>query len=123
MLAAGFGFAGTNVATKLLSDDLALGHVWPAVLWAVFGLGLGVAATVTGMTAFRRRRATVVVPFTTAVQTYLPLLLEPLFLKERWGSADYAGAPIFAGVLIALVGTVLITRTDAVADLAAGAQS
>jgi drug/metabolite transporter (DMT)-like permease len=121
MLAAGFGFAGTNVATKLLSDDLSLGHPWPAVLWAVFGLGLGVAATVTGMTAFQRRRATIVVPFTTAVQTYLPLLLEPLFLKERWGSADYGGAPIVVGILVALLGTVLITRTDAVADLAAGA--
>lgn len=121
MLAAGFGFAGTNVATKLLSDDLSLGHVWPAVLWAIFGLGLGVAATVTGMTAFQRRRATIVVPFTTAVQTYLPLLLEPFFLKERWGSADYSGAPIVVGILVALVGTILITRTDAVADLAAGA--
>ena len=123
MIAAGCGFAGTNVATKLLSDDLDQGHTRPAAFWAVFGLGLGVAATVTGMSAFQRRRATIVVPFTTAVQTYLPLLLEPLFLNERWGSADYDGAPIVVGVLVALVGTVLITRTDAIADLTAGGQS
>lgn len=123
MIAAGGGFAGTNVATKLLSDDLGQRHWLPAAGWAAFGLGLGVAATVTGMTAFQRRRATIVVPVTTAVQTFLPLLLEPLFLKERWGTADYAGVPILVGIVIALVGTVLITRTDAVADLAASAQS
>jgi hypothetical protein len=62
------------------------------------------------------------VPFTTSVQTFLPLLLEPLFLKEHWTSANYGGAPILIGVAVALIGTVLIARTDAVAELAAGAQ-
>ncbi len=123
MVACGAGFAGTNIATKLLSDDVGLRHWTQAVLWGVLGLALGVAATITGMTAFQRRRATIVVPLTTSVQTFLPLLLEPLFLTERWSSAEYDGAPIVAGVVVALVGTVLITRTDAVAQLAAGAQS
>lgn len=123
MIAAGAGFAGTNVATKLLSDDIGLGHWVQAASWGAFGLALGVAATITGMSAFQRRRATIVVPFTTSVQTFLPLLLEPLFLKEHWASAEYDGVPILIGVVLALVGTVLITRTDAVAELAAGAQS
>jgi hypothetical protein len=56
------------------------------------------------------------------VQTFLPLLLEPLFLKEHWTSATFDGAPILIGVAVALIGTVLIARTDAVAELAAGAQ-
>ena len=123
MVASGAGFAATNLATKLVSDDVGLQHWLPAVGWGAWGLALGIAATITGMTAFRRRRATVVVPFTTSVQTFLPLLLEPLFLKERWASATYGGVPILAGVAVALIGTVLITRTDAVADMAAGAQS
>jgi drug/metabolite transporter (DMT)-like permease len=122
MIASGAGFAGTNVATKLLSDDVGLGHWVQATSWTVLGLGFGVAATITGMTAFQRRRATVVVPFTTSVQTFLPLLLEPLFLKEHWTSATFDGAPILIGVAVALIGTVLIARTDAVAELAAGAQ-
>jgi hypothetical protein len=50
------------------------------------------------------------------------LLLEPLFLKEHWTSATFDGAPILIGVAVALIGTVLIARTDAVAELAAGAQ-
>ena len=123
MVASGAGFAGTNVATKLLSDDVGLRHWEQAANWGALGLVLGIAATITGMTAFRRRRATVVVPFTTSVQTFLPLLLEPLFLRERWSSAAFDGVPIVVGVIVALVGTVLITRTDAVAELAAGAQS
>jgi drug/metabolite transporter (DMT)-like permease len=123
MIAAGTGFAGTNIATKLLSDDIGLRHWAQAVSWGAIGLGFGVAATITGMTAFQRRRATIVVPFTTSVQTFLPLLLEPLFLKEHWTSAAYDGAPILIGVVIALIGTVLVTRTDAVAELAAGAQT
>jgi hypothetical protein len=122
MIASGAGFAGTNVATKLLSDDVGLGHWVQATSWTVLGLGFGLAATITGMTAFQRRRATVVVPFTTSVQTFLPLLLEPLFLKEHWTSATFDGAPILIGVAVALIGTVLIARTDAVAELAAGAQ-
>ncbi len=123
MIASGAGFAGTNIATKLLSDDVGLRHWGQALSWAALGLALGIAATITGMTAFRRRRATVVVPFTTSVQTFLPLLLEPLFLQERWSSAAFGGAPIVVGVIVALIGTVLITHTDAVAELAAGAQS
>lgn len=123
MVASGAGFAGTNIATKLLSDDVGLRHWAPAAFWGAVGLFLGVAATITGMTAFRRRRATIVVPFTTSVQTFLPLLLEPLFLREHWSSAAFGGIPIVVGVVVALVGTVLITRTDAVAELAAGGQS
>jgi drug/metabolite transporter (DMT)-like permease len=49
--ASGFGFAAGDVATKLMSDDVGLRH-WPnAVAWAAVALGMGVAATLTGMTA------------------------------------------------------------------------
>lgn len=122
IVASGCGFAGTNVATKLMSDDIKRGHYLQVGLWAALGLLLGLAATVTGMSAFQRRTATVVVPVSTAVQTFLPILLEPLFLHERWGSVDYGGAPIAVGLLVACAGTILLARTRAVADLAAGAQ-
>lgn len=123
IVASGCGFGATNIATKLMSDDFGFGHYPNAVGWAAVGLAMGIAATVTGMTAFQRRPATTVVPVSTAVQTFLPIVLEPLFLREHWASALYRGAPIAAGLLIALVGTVLVSRTRAVSDLAAGAQS
>lgn len=123
MIASGCGFAATNVATKLMSDDVGASEWSNAVVWALVGIVLGIAATVTGMTAFQRRAATIVVPVTTAVQTFLPLVLEPLFLRERWSSAVLDGAPIAAGLLAALAGTILLARTRAVSDLVAGAQS
>lgn len=123
MLASGIGFASTNVATKLMADDVGTGSWASAVGWAGVGVAVGIAATVTGMTAFQRREATIVVPVTTAVQTFLPILAEPLFLRERWASAPLAGVPIAAGVVVAAIGTALVARTRSVSELAAGARA
>jgi multidrug transporter EmrE-like cation transporter len=122
ILASGAGFAASNVATKLLSDDIGSGHYVIATIWAAVGLITGIAATITGMTAFQRRRATTVVPVSTAVQTFLPIVLEPFFLREHWTSAKFGGAPIGVGLLIALVGTIVVSRTRAVSELSAATQ-
>jgi len=121
IVASGCGFGASNIATKLLSDDVGAGHWANAGLWAVAGLATGVAATLTGMTAFQRRAATTVVPVSTSVQTFLPIVLEPLFLREHWSSANLDGATIGAGLIVALVGTTLVSRARAVSDLIAGA--
>src|SRR6476661_3953162 len=110
MVASGAGFAATNIATKLLSDDVGIGHYLNASAWLAVATAVGIAATVTGMTAFQRAAATIVVPVTTAVQTFLPIALEPLFLRERWGSASLDGALLAAGLVVALAGTVLVAR-------------
>jgi hypothetical protein len=123
IVASGAGFAASNVATKLLSDDIGSGHYVVAATWGVVGIISGIAATITGMTAFQRRRATTVVPVSTAVQTFLPILLEPFFLREHWTSAKFGGAPIGVGLVIALVGTVVVSRTRAVSDLSAAVSS
>jgi drug/metabolite transporter (DMT)-like permease len=121
IVASGCGFGATNIATKLMSDDV--GHLANAAAWAVVGLFMGVAATITGMTAFQRRRATTVVPVSTAVQTFLPIVLEPLFLREQWSGAEFLGLPIVVGLLLALVGTVAVSRNEGLGRLASGAQS
>jgi drug/metabolite transporter (DMT)-like permease len=120
IVASGCGFGATNIATKLLSDDVGLHEYGNAAAWAAFGLVMGVAATITGMTAFQRRRATTVVPVSTAVQTFLPIVLEPFFLRERWSEVPLGGAPIAAGLLVALVGTIVVSRNEGVGRLAAG---
>jgi drug/metabolite transporter (DMT)-like permease len=123
IVASGAGFAATNVVTKLLSDDVGQGRYLIAAAWAAVGLISGVAATITGMTAFQRRPATTVVPVSTAVQTFLPIMLEPLFLREHWASARLDGVPITIGLLLALGGTILVSRTEAVSRLSAAAQN
>ena len=87
---------------------------------AVWGGGrpaMGVSAT-HHMTAFQRCAATVLVPVSSAVQTFLPIVLEPFFLREHWGSALYDGAPLFAGLALALA-CILIPASPAVGRLVA----
>jgi heme exporter protein D len=121
IVAAGCGLGATNVATKLFGDDFNLGHYGIALVWGAVGVAMGVAATLANMTAFQRRAATTVVPVSTAVQTFLPIVLEPLFLRERWGTAGFDGVPLIAGLLMALAGSVLIAGSPAVSELVAGA--
>ncbi len=121
-VASGCAFGATNIATRLMTDDVGH-HLAQAAAWAVVGVIMGVAATITGMTAFQRLRATTVVPVSTAVQTFLPIVLEPFFLQERWGAAQLAGMPILAGLLLALAGTIVVSRNEGLGKLAAGAQS
>ena len=121
MVASGAGFAAANIATKLMSDDVGLRHWSNAGAWAAVGLGAGVAATITGMTAFQRVAATVVVPVTTAIQTFLPIVLEPLFLREAWSSTSVDGLVLAAGLVVALAGTVAVARAPQVGEVVATA--
>jgi drug/metabolite transporter (DMT)-like permease len=119
-ITSGVGFAGTNIATKLASDEIGKSHWANATAWGVAVVVLGVCATVTSMSAIQRSAATMVVPVSTAVQTFLPVVLEPLFLHEHYRSLSTQGLPVAAGVVIAVAGVALVGRDRAVSDLAAG---
>jgi drug/metabolite transporter (DMT)-like permease len=119
-VASGVGFAGANIATKLASDAVDSGHWVTAAAWGAALAILGVGATLAGMSAIQRSTATMVVPVSTAVQTFVPVVLEPLFLQERFRSFTTQLLPVAAGVAIALAGVVLVGRDPAVSELAAG---
>ena len=121
IVATGCAFGATNVGTKLLGDDFEAAHYVNAAVWGVAALAMGFAATLVNMTAFQRRAATTVVPVSTAVQTFLPIVLEPLFLHEHWGSAPDGGLPIAAGLAVALLGIVLLSSSPAVVEIVADA--
>jgi drug/metabolite transporter (DMT)-like permease len=114
------GFAATNVAAKLMADDIGGAHYPEAVGWLAVAGFAGIAATISGMTALQRAPATTVVPISTAIQTFLPVALEPLFLTESWRAAELGGALLLAGLLVLLLGTVLVARTRSVSTLASG---
>jgi drug/metabolite transporter (DMT)-like permease len=111
------GFAATNVATKLMSDDIGGGHWGQAVAWAGVAGFAGITATISGMTALQRRPATTMVPISSAIQTFLPIALEPLFLTENWRSAELGGWMLLGGLLVMLAGTVMVARTRSVAAM------
>jgi drug/metabolite transporter (DMT)-like permease len=119
-IASGVGFASTNIATKLASDDIGGSRWATAAGWSVAVAVLGVCATLTSMSAIQRAAATMVVPVSTAVQTFLPIVLEPLFLAEGYQSFSTQLLPVAVGVLVAVAGVTLVGRDPAVSELAAG---
>jgi drug/metabolite transporter (DMT)-like permease len=120
VLGSACGFAATNVAMKLMADDLGNDH-WPqAAAWLAVAAVAGFGATVTGMTALQRARATTVIPISTAVQTFLPVALEPLFLQESFRDADLEGLPLLVGLVVMLIGILVLARARSVSAIAAG---
>jgi drug/metabolite transporter (DMT)-like permease len=121
VLGSACGFAATNVAMKLMADDIGHGQWVRAVIWLMVAAVAGFGATVTGMTALQRAPATTVIPISTAVQTFLPVVLEPLFLAESFRSAELEGLPLLVGLVVMLIGIVVLARTPQVSAIAAGA--
>jgi drug/metabolite transporter (DMT)-like permease len=120
VLGSACGFAATNVAMKLMADDFGNDHFLQAASWLAVAALAGFGATVTGMTALQRERATIVIPISTAVQTFLPVALEPLFLVESFRDASLEGVPLLVGIAVMLVGIVMLARTKPVSALAGG---
>ena len=114
------GFGATNIAIKLMADDIGGGHWVEAVAWAAVAGFAGITATISGMTALQRKPATTVVPISTAIQTFLPIALEPLFLIENWRAAEGGGLVLLTGLVVMAIGTYLVARMRAVATLASG---
>jgi drug/metabolite transporter (DMT)-like permease len=117
VVASGLAFSACNIIAKLisvsLSDDLWL----PALIWLVTILAITIIGLISQMTALQRLPATVVVPVTFGVQTFLPIVLEPLYLHERWETSALSGVPLIAGLLLVLTGSVALARTRAVGIL------
>jgi hypothetical protein len=59
------------------------------------------------------------VPVSTAVQTFLPIALEPLFLTENWRQAELEGLVLLVGLVVMAFGTVMVARVRAVSALTA----
>jgi len=106
---------------KQMADDFGNDHFLQAASWLAVAAVAGFGATVTGMTALQRARATTVIPISTAVQTFLPVALEPLFLRESFRDASLDGIPLLVGIAVMLVGIVVLARNRGVSTLAAGA--
>lgn len=120
IVASALAYGASNIATKLVSDGVDT-HAWLAVgVWLAAAAATGVIAMTTEMTALQRRPATFVVPVSFAIQTFLPVALEPIYLTERWGSAALSGAPLIAGLVLIALGAIAVAKTRAVSALVAG---
>jgi hypothetical protein len=111
MIGAGMGYAWTGVATKLASDDLAHGHVWPAVAWGLSTAGASVIAALSEMSALQERPAIQVAPVVFVIQTAVPVALAPLLLGEHFTSTPLGGVPLALSLAVLIAASAVLARS------------
>jgi hypothetical protein len=114
VLSAGFGYAWTAIASKLLSDELAAGTLILAAVWLVTALASEGLALLSEMSALQRRPATHVAPVMFAVQVLVPVILAPLIFEERWSTTPLDGLALAGFVAVVLAGTTLLAGSRVV---------
>ncbi len=114
VVSAGFGYAWTAIASKLLTDELDSGALWVALVWLATAAASEGLALLSEMSALQRRPATRVAPVMFAVQVLVPVILAPLIFEERWSTTPLGGVVLVAFVLVALGGVVLLAGSRAV---------
>jgi drug/metabolite transporter (DMT)-like permease len=114
VLSAGFGYAWTAIASKLLTDELAAGTLLLAAAWLATAAASEGLALLSEMSALQKRPATHVAPVMFAVQILVPVLLAPLIFGESWSTTPLGGAALVAFMAVALAGTTLLAGSRAV---------
>jgi drug/metabolite transporter (DMT)-like permease len=114
VVAAGFGYAWTAIASKLLTDELAAGSLLVAVIWLATAAASEGLALLSEMSALGQRPATRVAPVMFAVQVVVPVILAPLIFGESWSTTPGGGAALVVAMLLVLVGVVSLAGSKAV---------
>jgi hypothetical protein len=114
IIAAGFGYAWTAIASKLLTDELSDGSLIVAAAWLATAAASEAVALLSEMSALGRRPATQVTPVMFAVQVVVPVILAPLIFEESWSGTPGGGAVLVFSVLLAIGGVVMLAGSRAV---------
>lgn len=114
VVAAGFGYAWTAIASKLLTDQLSAGSILVAAIWLATAAASEGLALLSEMSALGRRPATRVAPMMFAIQVTVPVILAPLIFGESWSGTPGDGAGIVASVLLVLAGVIALAGSEAV---------
>jgi drug/metabolite transporter (DMT)-like permease len=111
MLGAGFCFAWSGLASKLVADAIAGRHWTAAVGWAVpvaIASGVGVLSE---MSALQVRPAIQVAPVVFVVQTVVPVGLAAVLLHEPFFATAYGGVPLLLCLAVLLAGATVLARS------------
>jgi hypothetical protein len=114
VVAAGFGYAWTAIASKLLTDQLSAGSILVAAIWLATAAASEGLALLSEMSALGSRPATRVAPVMFAIQVTVPVILAPLIFGESWSGTPGGGAGIVVSVLFVLAGVVALAGSPAV---------
>jgi hypothetical protein len=114
VVSAGFGYAWTAIASKLLTDELVAGTLLVAVAWLATAAASEGLALLSEMSALQRRAATHVAPVMLAVQVLVPVVLAPLIFGESWATTPGGGVALVGFMAVALAGTTLLAGSKTV---------
>jgi drug/metabolite transporter (DMT)-like permease len=114
VVAAGFGYAWTAIASKLLTDEISAGSLIVAAIWLATAAASEGLALLSEMSALGRMPATRVAPVMFAVQVVIPVILAPLIFEESWSGTPGGGAALVVAILFVLVGVVALAGSKAV---------
>jgi hypothetical protein len=114
ILSAGFGYAWTAIASKLLTDELAVGALLVAIVWLATAVVSEALALLSEMSALQHRAATHVAPVMFAIQVLVPVALAPLIFEERWSTTPLGGAALVVFMAVAIAGTMLLAGSRAI---------
>ncbi|HEX4306984.1 MAG TPA: hypothetical protein VHZ54_13175 [Solirubrobacterales bacterium] len=115
VVAAGFGYAWTAIASKLLTDELSAGSLAVAAVWLATAAASEGLALLSEMSALGQRPATRVAPVMFAVQVVVPVVLAPLIFEESWSGTPGGGVALVVAVLLVLAGVIALAGSRAVA--------
>jgi drug/metabolite transporter (DMT)-like permease len=121
VLSAGFGYAWTAIASKLLTDEVSDGSLLVAAVWLATAAASEGVALLSEMSALQRRPATHVAPVMFAVQVLVPVILAPLIFGESWADTPLGGGALLAFMATAVLGTTLLAGSRAVGAVIAAA--
>ncbi|MBS1844485.1 MAG: hypothetical protein JST53_08730 [Actinobacteria bacterium] len=114
VVAAGFGYAWTAIASKLLTDELSAGSLVVAAVWLGTAAASEGLALLSEMSALGRMPATRVAPVMFAVQVVVPVILAPLIFEESWSGTPSGGVALVVAILLVLAGVVSLAGSKAV---------
>jgi len=111
MFCAGCGFAWSGLATKLAADDLKVGSIGLALIWAAATAAASGVGTLSEMSALQSRPAIQVAPVVFVTQTAIPVGLAPLLFGEHFDATPLDGWPLIGSLALLVLGAGLLARS------------
>jgi drug/metabolite transporter (DMT)-like permease len=120
MVGAGLAFGWSAVATKLASDDLAVGHLLPAAAWGLSTAAASLVGVLSEMSALQSRPAIQVAPVVFVTQTVVPVVLATTLLGESLSRTPLSGVPLGLSLALLVSGAALLARSPLLLGLMEG---
>jgi len=121
-VSAGFGFALSAVATKLVADQVSSSSKIVILLWLACAGAAAAIGTLSEMTAFQTRPATRVAPVAFVLDTVVPVLIAPWLFGERWGADGEVVVTLAVSLALVAVGVAIVAGSPEVGTLIASAE-